>query len=59
MSATGSVSSTSGSTGTLEVPIIDVMATVEAKALLESGRLAGKLLADDIAMRGAGLIPAA
>ena len=50
VSARGVSSGTaSGSTGTIEPPVIDVLATVEAKALLESGRQAGKLLAEDIA----------
>ena len=46
MSAKGTAS---GGSGTVELPAFDVLATVEAKALLESGRLAGKLLAEDIA----------
>jgi len=45
VSARGSVTST----GTVEAPAFDVLATVEAKALIENGRLAGKLLAEDIA----------
>ena len=43
------VTDSTGSTGTVEAPAFDVLATVEAKALLETGRQAGKLLADDIA----------
>src|SRR5215207_5761189 len=51
VSARGSVSTapTGGGTGTIEAPAFDLLATVEAKALLESGRQAGKLLAEDIA----------
>jgi RNA polymerase primary sigma factor len=37
------------STDTVEPQALDVLATVEAKTLLESGKLAGKLLAEDIA----------
>ena len=48
VSARGSVSE-SGTTDTVGPPAIDVLATVEAKTLLENGRLAGKLLAEDIA----------
>ena len=47
MSARGSA--TTGSTSTVEPPAFDLLATVEAKALLETGRQAGKLLAEDIA----------
>src|SRR5215218_6947212 len=45
----GAEVSAGGSTGTAALPTLNVMATSEAKALLESGGLAGKLLADDIA----------
>ena len=48
MSARGSVSE-SGTADTVGPPAIDVMTTVEARTLLENGRLAGKLLAEDIA----------
>ena len=41
--------SAGGTTGTAGSQTLDVMATHEAKALLESGRVAGKLLAEDIA----------
>ena len=41
--------SAGGSTSTAASEAFDVLATREAKALLESGRRAGKLLADDIA----------
>ncbi len=42
-------SSTRSSTGAAGPAAFDVLETVEAKALLESGRQAGKLLAEDIA----------
>ena len=45
VSSTGSVPST----GTVEAPALDVLGTVEARTLIENGRLAGKLLAEDIA----------
>jgi len=48
VSARGSVSE-SGATDTVGPPAIDVLATIEARTLLENGRLAGKLLAEDIA----------
>jgi RNA polymerase primary sigma factor len=41
--------SNTGSAGTIVAPVFDVLASSEAKALLESGRQAGKLVADDIA----------
>jgi RNA polymerase primary sigma factor len=41
--------SAGGTTSTAGQEAMDVLATHEAKALLESGRLAGKLMADDIA----------
>ena len=41
--------SAGGSTSTAGSPAFDVLATTEAKALLDSGRLAGKLLAEDVA----------
>ncbi len=41
--------SAGGSTSTIAGPAFDVMASSEAKALLDSGKQAGKLIADDIA----------
>ena len=41
--------SAGGSTSTVEHQGFDVLASSEAKALLESGKLAGKLIAEDIA----------
>jgi RNA polymerase primary sigma factor len=45
----GAEVSAGGSTNTIAGPAFDVMASSEAKALLDSGKLAGKLIADDIA----------
>lgn len=41
--------SAGGTTNTIAGPAFDVMASSEAKALLDSGKQAGKLIADDIA----------
>ena len=41
--------SAGGSTSTVEQQGFDVLASSEAKALLESGKQAGKLIAEDIA----------
>ena len=41
--------SAGGTISTIGAERVNVMATAEARALLESGRQAGKLLADDIA----------
>ena len=41
--------SAGGSTSTVEQQGFDVLASSEARALLESGKQAGKLIAEDIA----------